>query len=343
MNRYDEKYIFRRADESDIEDIVAFMDQEWKKDGILSNAEFLKYEFGAYDGINFILAIHKERKEIQGLWGYYYFSKNESVRDVAGGPWKVKQSPDNIPFLGNEIMLRAKEIIGYRVMLGVGDKPNTSGMYHRRIRKDVVDKLNHYYLLNDEMPQKIAEIKEVPVKKEKFAEESKYEFRKITAPEEIENEFWDSLSEEAIPYKDKWYIEKRFFNHPVYKYHLVGICMDNQIKALMIFRKIDVNDSSVLRMVDYIGNKDCIQWCQEFIVSYMKQLRCEYVDFCNYGIPEKYLENAGFVKRTEEDVNIIPHYFEPFVQKNVDIYFSSPIADVTICKADGDQDRPNFI
>ena len=50
---------------------------------------------------------------------------------------------------------------------------------------------------------------------------------------------------------------------------------------------------------------------------------------------------AGFSERTEDDTNIIPNYFSPFVAENIDIYVRSPYENTLFMKADGDQDRPN--
>lgn len=39
--------------------------------------------------------------------------------------------------------------------------------------------------------------------------------------------------------------------------------------------------------------------------------------------------------------NIMPDYFAPFEQRNIDIYYMSEIEDVILFKGDGDMDRPN--
>ena len=54
-----------------------------------------------------------------------------------------------------------------------------------------------------------------------------------------------------------------------------------------------------------------------------------------------YFVNGGFSLLKEHDENIIPDYFSPFEQRNIDILCDYPNVDVRICKADGDQDRPN--
>ena len=70
----------------------------------------------------------------------------------------------------------------------------------------------------------------------------------------------------------------------------------------------------------------------------------EYIDIYEVGIEDATLEEAGFIERKEEDSNIIPNYFEPFVQKNIEIYYMSNCKDkFRIFKGDGDQDRPSVV
>ena len=69
----------------------------------------------------------------------------------------------------------------------------------------------------------------------------------------------------------------------------------------------------------------------------------EYIDFYLYGIEDDILRDAGFVLQ-DDDVNIIPNYFEPFVQKNISLdFYADSLEEIILFKGDGDQDRPNFI
>lgn len=344
MNKYDGEFIFRKARKNDLCNIAQFFDQVWKKGSILSNVEFLGYEFaGKGDEINIILAVHKQTGEIQGLWCYYPFSAEGNTLDVAGGPWCVKQDRNSIPFLGNEIMVRAEEIIGYRTMLGIGDNKNTSGFYHRRFRRDVVGRLSQYYMLNCNREFKIAIINQVPEAARKSAEIPKFDVRMLNSMEDIEEGFWKRLDKDRIPYKDKGYVEKRFFEHPVYQYYALGAYSHSQLQAILFMRSIAMNNSKVNRIVDYLGNKECIVGFGNYLKRYMEENEYEYTDFYNYGFDGSLMIEAGFAERKENDPNIVPNYFEPFVQENIEIFFSSPVSDVTLCKADGDQDRPNYI
>ena len=67
----------------------------------------------------------------------------------------------------------------------------------------------------------------------------------------------------------------------------------------------------------------------------------EYVDFYCHGIPIETMKKLGFKLKDEYDSNIIPNYFEPFIQENIPIYFFTTSNENSyIFKADGDQDRP---
>lgn len=343
MNKYDDKFIFRKAQKSDLNDIASFFDLVWKKGGILSDVSFLEYEFsGKGEDVNLILAINKKGGKIQGLWGYYPFSSEYNVLDVAGGPWSVKQDKNCIPFLGIEIMIRAKELIGYRSMLGIGDNKDTSGFYHRRIRKDIVGRLNHYYMLNTKERYEIAVIRKIPENLMIYPSNFEINCRSINNYEDIDDGFWNKIEKKQIPFKDKEYIIKRFFKHPVYKYKVIGIYHDGILGAIFFMRMIYEGTSCVNRIVDYIGEKKYIIGIGDYLKTYMEKEQCEYTDFYNFGFDKELMLKAGFAERVENDINIIPNYFEPFEQKNVEIYFSAPVSNITLCKADGDQDRPNY-
>ena len=67
----------------------------------------------------------------------------------------------------------------------------------------------------------------------------------------------------------------------------------------------------------------------------------EYVDFYCAGFEDYLVQAAGFTPLLDNDTNIIPNYFYPFEQKNIDIWVQSTSENTSFTKADGDQDRPN--
>ena len=115
------------------------------------------------------------------------------------------------------------------------------------------------------------------------------------------------------------------------------------MEIVFIVRKINIIDSSCLRIVDIIGNIKCNINLNKSLQSLLSQHSCEYIDCLNSGIKEKYFNKLGFSLKNNRTV--IPEYFEPFVRKNIDIYiaYKPKLKDFVVYKGDGDQDRPNKI
>jgi hypothetical protein len=147
------------------------------------------------------------------------------------------------------------------------------------------------------------------------------------------------------PYKDAWYLNWRYFDHYKYQYLVFGIDKGKQeIDSLLIGREIECNGAKVLRIVDFIGLDTDLQLTRCAFDQLLENFKYEYIDFYQYGIPESIMNKAGFILKTKESLNIIPNYFEPFEQRNIEIlFFHEKCDDFHIYKADGDQDRPNSI
>ena len=79
----------------------------------------------------------------------------------------------------------------------------------------------------------------------------------------------------------------------------------------------------------------------------LEEYEAEYLDLYSHGVPLKILKQAGFINREKVEGLVIPNYFEPFEQKNIDLRFAyktdQSLPPVRLFKADGDQDRPQFL
>jgi len=73
----------------------------------------------------------------------------------------------------------------------------------------------------------------------------------------------------------------------------------------------------------------------------------EYIDILTFGLSDHLLKNSGFNRLDHfQSEIVVPNLFEPFVQKNVKVFFFSNVenlADQRMYKADADQDRPSLI
>lgn len=344
MNKYDEKYEIRLAKHSDIENIMNFIDTYWRKDHIIArDRKLFEYEYVDGESVNFVLALNKETQLIHGIFGFLNCSrtKDETKKDIWGSMWKVIDSPDTIPFLGVELAKRVFSFTNCRTQIGNGANPDTTVPLRRIFFGDRVAKMQQYYYLNTDIQEfKIAIIqnKTIPDYVSLDDETTLIEFNSI---DDVRRNF-DIESMDTIPYKDFWYINKRFFNHPYYKYTVYGLQDKNRkTEALMMTRSIEYNGSKVMRIVDFIGNQLLFASLGKEFERLVKQGRYEYIDFYTLGFHEKYIISAGFKLRTDNDPNVIPNYFEPFVPKNTDIWAHYKFDGTLFFKADGDQDRPN--
>jgi hypothetical protein len=156
---------------------------------------------------------------------------------------------------------------------------------------------------------KIAKIEYFPNSK---AGNINYKVVKLNTIDDVKQRFQVKKYINYTPYKDYWYIDHRFLSHPIYKYELYGVEKNGAVDALIVLRRQEYQGRVAIRFVDYIGERDLI-----------------------VGI--------GFSMLSDDDTNIIPNYFGPFLQENIDIWADSLYKDSVFTKADADQDRPNLV
>lgn len=347
LNRkFEEKYEFRLAKREDIPTIMEYIDTCWKKGHILStNRRVFEYEFCEGENVHFLLAIDRETGCIEGMDGYYYTSSCREYKqfDVWGSMWSVRKDHKNLPMLGIAIANHYFEQVGFRYEIGVGVNKVTATPLHQEHFKVATGMLQHFYMLHDMPEYRIAKIVN-----QKIADYSKRkdECRLICAKDidQVNRAFDFETQVTTYPRKDDWYVNHRFFEHPVYDYQVYIIMNEtDKADAIMVMRDVGHDGHHVLRIVDYIGDIHGLEKVSNQLKELMDET-CEYIDFYCYGYDKQSILNAGFVERVEEDENVIPSYFEPFEQRNINYWFNSDaLENFVICKADADQDRPNIV
>lgn len=339
MNKYDEKYDIRLAHYDEIPEIMEFLDKYWKKGHILArDRAFFEYEMVVDGQVNFIVAKDWESNKIFGLHGFLPASKNKQKLDIWGSIWKV--CPGAMILLGLEIVKRAGVLTGARNFLSTGGSTNTTVPINKSMLKlDDVGKMQHFYCLAEKKDYKVAVVKHY--EKHFVKDQNNVFITSFKDFSEVKNEFDFNIIANCSPFKDSWYIEHRFFCNPIYKYKVYGLKSKEQekkIQALLICREQSYNGVIVLRIVDYLGNQELFGGLSLFFEDQLKKY--EYIDFYSYGFDNERIKEAGMIELQDNDSNIIPNYFNPFVAQNVDIWVGTPKGKATFFKADGDQDRP---
>lgn len=334
------KHTIRLGKYEDIPDIIQFIKEEWNPHHIyVKSREFFEYEHYIDGRVNGILAINHATLKIDGILLFYQTQRKLEGADFYGGIWCVSKKC-TVPMLGYKLVSSVKQLTGTRGHSGVGINPDTTVRIFRHIKEQFVGKMAHYYRLADLESYKIAVINKKQI--QAFVK-CECELVKYHSMQQLKNEFDVTKYRASYPYKDEWYIEKRYFKHPIYEYFVYGIKYQNEIGGILVFREIEQNHAKILRVIDFIGDQQSIAKIGQAIQNLIEKEKYEYVDFYEYGIDDEVMVEAGFTKKNNEDGNIIPNYFEPFVCKNIDLWFHSPYQKFTVFKGDADQDRPNYI
>lgn len=341
MNKYDNYYEFRFASREDIPAIMQFIHDNWSKTHILANhRDFFEYEFCVGDRVGYFLAVDKETGEIAAGWAIYYYNREfvAGKSDVSSGMLFAK-SDSKVPFLGVELMRRKFENLPARSHVSPGVNMNTAGPLVRRQIKNDISRMRHFYRLSYKEEYKIAKIihRQIP-KIDKNLPQT--DLIQIYSAAELFEIFREELFQNRKPYKDKWYIEKRYFKHPVYQYKLY---VSGEEQIVIVGREIFVNGAKILRIVDILGEVSKFRMLGDALQKLLDDNGYEYMDLYELAMNPEDILAAGFVERREDDENILPNYFEPYVCKNIEIYAHRSDTDVLCFKADGDQDRPNHM
>lgn len=327
--------IISQAHVDDTNEIMQFINDVWREGHILSkNKNFFLYEFKNNNNLNIIIA--KENNKLVGFLGYYYYN-NKNNPDMAGSMWKIHPDVQDL-LLGVKIRNYFIKNISQNFFSTPGPGIHMKPVY--KILRMSWQRMEQFYIVNQQINEYklllnpiINEFKEIYNKN--------IMIKKAKTILDIKHYIFD---ENVQPLKDFSYIKKRYFEHPIYTYNVYYLEFDNAISNIFVCRKSTVENNSAYRIVDFFGELTFIKEISTFLHDYIQKNNIEYLDFVNSGYSKKELLQAGFtLLDLDQNLTIVPNFFEPFVQKNVPIYCVADKSDKTIRqhKADGDQDRPS--
>ena len=298
-------YEIRLLKVGELDKFQQFINDYWKKDHILAKSKVM-FEFqhsSGHDGeYDFVVAVHKETDEIHGVLGFinssiYDGSNPLSPNSIGGALWKVRDDVDN-----KEVKKIGLEMLFYLLKKYPNSPYITAGLskYSQAIYKSMrmnFERMNHYYIANKE------------IKEFKICVEPRF-----SSGVEISNTTltWLNLADiqciesDYYPFKNKDYIEGRFEKHPFYHYLYLGVYVNDILECIWIVRKIDIDNSSCLRIVDMIGNTSLSENIVTPITNILRKENIEYIDCYNAGIDAEIFKGLGF--NLVEGETIIPNY-----------------------------------
>lgn len=309
-----------------------FIDTYWRKGHILgNNRSFFEYEHLLPEGVSYVIS-EDEFGQINAILGYIPYGRKE--RDVMTVMWKANHTAN--PSLGLELFEFLRDNGNVRIMASPGSNPKLERLYN--YLGYGFGKMVQWYRLHRQEDYFIARIedREIP------ETVSVASYVSLNNWNDVEKKFdFDRYTNQVKPYKEAWYIKKRYFEHPIYKYDIYGIeGKEQKVSLLVVFRVINVKGINIIRLIDCIGDFTFMGSISGLLDNLLEKYEAEYVDCYEVGINEEDMKRAGW-KKTADSGNVIPNYFEPFIQKNIDIYYFSSEPDIVLFKGDGDQDRPN--
>ena len=321
--------MLKYLDKSEHKEFLSFLKKYWSPNFIyVQDNDYFHYEFS--EGSNFVIA--KEENKITAILGFLMYEDKKG--DIFNAVWKNSgKMDDGLKCL--QFLLNA----GYKSVSSCGINKKTIPIYE--FLGINTGRLKHFYILNQELEEyNIAKISEKNIKKIETKEikdlievESIDELLKLINYQELKKYNF---------YKSPEYFNKRYFKHPYYKYHI--LVKSKNANSILVYRIVKANGGSCIRIMDFLGDEKEFNELINYLIDKMLKEKHEYIDIYEVGIEDEILENSGFIERIEKDSNIIPNYFEPFIQKNIEIYYMSNCnSKFRMFKGDGDQDRPSIV
>lgn len=340
MSKFDEQFEFRLARVDEIDGIMEFYRKYWGKENhiLTVNRPFFEYEFRKGNRLGYFLAIEKETGNIAAAHGVYFYTADyvPGKSDMSSG--MLLANPEcKVPFIGVETLKRMFEELKPRAYVASGLNMNTAGPLYRRVLHYDVRRMKHFYILSDREEYKVAKIQKKTVRR--VVENAQGSLTEARTAEELYKIFDDNAFQKRKPYKDRWYVTHRYFEHPVYEYQvfLAGS------RTAIVGRELDVDGTRIFRIVDILGEVNTVASLGGEFERLIKENNYEYIDLYELGMEDEVLLSAGFTERIENDVNVIPNYFEPYERRNMENYVVRLDTESLCFKADGDQDRPNYV
>lgn len=343
-NKYDEVYNYRRANVDDADMIMKFIREEWGEKHILGNDKaFFMWQYGRTEyqdnsGLNFVLMTDK-KDYLLGIIGFISYDENNKYIS----PTMTKSSPRApLPMSGLEFMKRQMKIIGEIEHFASGTNNRTILPLYEKVFHHKTGIMQQYYILNPDMKKfVIAQPEEKEFRKDYSI--TGYSFMEIQDFKEISILYDFDEVNENMPIKSKEFIKKRYFEHPIYTYKKWIIKNESERCVGVLFgREIEQNGAKILRLVDYRGNLSHLGKIGLPLHNLFIKNGYEYLDLVASDLDAYHMDEAGFSLLDPDGKTVIPSYFEPFVQMNIKNYYQTR-NNIVIFKADGDQDRPNFL
>lgn len=318
----------RKGEETKIMD---FLREHWDPEfSVVQSRELFDFLYEGEEGPRFAVALDQDR--IVALLGFTIYDR--VARDVFLMLWR---SIDTVGTTGLDL-IRFMQQQDFRSISSVGVRPDVliiykllgfqTGSLEQWVK--VNHALNSYKILKPSYSY-------IPSHDEPSLGTS----GEISEVREFDQEFeYFREQETRSPFKSIDYLTKRYLQHPNYCYRIFEYHIDGEIANYFVTRTVEYNGATALRLIDCIANDVGFAAFSNYINVLFDVERHEYIDVYCLNIRTETLENAGFRNCALVKEQIVPNYFEPFVQEAEVKYYITNMDRPCLYKGDGDADRP---
>lgn len=345
-----EDYDIRFCREDEYEDLRIFLRDYWKENHIFVLSKEV-FDFQHLDKekhrYNFVIAREKVSNEIHAILGFVPTSQFDSkIMRTMVWPciWKNRKDV-NRKGLGVTMYYHLKTHIEMETISILGISEIALSIYkHWNFESGKIEQyVMPNFTMEDHLAKGLSEVYNTFLDNK----EDTLDLEKIEIEEYLKIPETSDVFKCYSLYKSKEYYVNRFFKHPVYTYEFLAIKERENVKAILVARRCGDGTCECLRIVDYIGEIEYMSSIKHQLQKYLQDNELEYVDFVEVGLDGNELNKAGFINRRDYSDMVVPNYFEPFLQENIDLdyAFKTVVKDSkqVFFKADADQDRPNIV
>jgi hypothetical protein len=340
----------RFATVEDRERLVEFIREHWIATHVFTERpDLLDWQHLEGDGrLNFVLAENDEGA-VLGVLGFIplgHFDPALGARDITLAIWKVRDEGVP-PGVGLNLLKHLKNQLNPRLIAAIGTSETVRPLY--RALRYIVGTMQHWALFGPRDDQVTAIASGVPASAFAAATPSeRLELHPLTfaAPPDLRDAI-DRIAGDAVPAKSWAYVATRYLEHPWYRYTLRAVHVDGELVAVVVWRAVVAEGTTVLRIVDIVGDPGWLGHATGALQQVAVEAQAEYVDLVQWGIDPACLDAAGWVSPSTTDGLVLPNYFSPFERRNIEIGMVVKLFDgetpVHLYRADSDQDRPNRV
>lgn len=142
------------------------------------------------------------------------------------------------------------------------------------------------------------------------------------------------------------YVQWRFFDHPYLKYTVLGLEKSGELAGYLVYRTEEAQGFRLARVIDFAAEAQAQQELLAGFIARSCQEGAQASDFMfSGGLYRQALMSAGFFDVAGSPLERFPIRWNPlsYTKLNINIAYDlpSPLSDIYLTKADGDQDRPN--